>query len=290
MEKNGFSHLLCMDFESWVVSRKINKYNLSNAKLRQLDNDYIVSALQFVLDVLKKYNQKITFFVVFKLEELYPGLLKKIQAEGHEIGWHGYSHSYIDNEKILKNELEASKNLLQKYHVKGFQAPNIVFFKEGYNIVKDWGFLYSSSTYGNSGRIYNFDGIYELPVSVANQSYNPSISDISFPSSISLENLFRFGIPFGSSYFWSILKKEYYAKKLSAYSKKGEVANLFIHNWQLIMPKSKSKKYIPDEQESFLKNPLFLPYKISVNNMFEHLLANFSFQTCMEYLKSRKIV
>lgn len=279
-----------MDFESWVVSRKINKYNLPNAKLRQLDNDYIVSALQFVLDVLRKYNQKITFFVVFKLEELYPGLLKKIQAEGHEIGWHGYSHSYISNEKILKNELEASENLLQKYHVKGFQAPNIVFFKEGYHILKDWGFLYSSSIYGNSRRIYNFDGIYELPVSVANQSYNPSISDISFPSGMSLKNLFRFGIPFGSSYFWSILKKDYYAKKLSEYSKEEKVVNLFIHNWQLIMPQSKFKKYIPDEQESFLKNPFFLPYKISVNNMFEYLLANFSFQTCIEYLKSRKIV
>ncbi len=48
---------------------------------------------EWVLEELKKYNAKATFFCIGKNAELYPQILHKIRAEGHTIGNHSYSHN-----------------------------------------------------------------------------------------------------------------------------------------------------------------------------------------------------
>ncbi|MEG0641599.1 MAG: polysaccharide deacetylase family protein [Clostridium sp.] len=47
-----------------------------------------------VLDVLKKYNTKATFFVLGKMVEKHPDVLKQTFNEGHLIANHSYSHDY----------------------------------------------------------------------------------------------------------------------------------------------------------------------------------------------------
>lgn len=46
-----------------------------------------------VLELLKKYNAKATFFCIGKNIETHPEILKKVIAEGHTVGNHTYSHS-----------------------------------------------------------------------------------------------------------------------------------------------------------------------------------------------------
>lgn len=47
----------------------------------------------WVLDTLRKYNAKATFFCIGKNAEQHPELLARIIAEGHAVGNHTYSHS-----------------------------------------------------------------------------------------------------------------------------------------------------------------------------------------------------
>lgn len=47
-----------------------------------------------VLDILKQYDVKATFFVLGARVDLYPDTLKRIYNEGHYIANHGYSHEY----------------------------------------------------------------------------------------------------------------------------------------------------------------------------------------------------
>ncbi|SDL00798.1 polysaccharide deacetylase family protein [Natronincola ferrireducens] len=47
-----------------------------------------------ILDILKEYNIKATFFVIGNLAEKHPDILLRIQEEGHLIGNHTYSHNY----------------------------------------------------------------------------------------------------------------------------------------------------------------------------------------------------
>ncbi len=49
-----------------------------------------------ILDILKEYGQKATFFVVGQNAKEYPDILKRTAREGHEIGGHTYSHKYIN--------------------------------------------------------------------------------------------------------------------------------------------------------------------------------------------------
>ncbi len=46
----------------------------------------------WVLDQLKQYNAKATFFVLGKNVEMNPDIFERIVAEGHKIGNHTYSH------------------------------------------------------------------------------------------------------------------------------------------------------------------------------------------------------
>ncbi len=50
-----------------------------------------------ILDVLKRYNVKATFFVIGLEAEKYPALLKRVYREGHEIGNHTFTHPDISN-------------------------------------------------------------------------------------------------------------------------------------------------------------------------------------------------
>ena len=45
-----------------------------------------------LLDLLKKYDAKATFFVVGSNAERYPELIRRIHEEGHLIGIHNYVH------------------------------------------------------------------------------------------------------------------------------------------------------------------------------------------------------
>ena len=276
-----------MDFESWLVSVPINERNLSNKELRKLDGSHTWKSLIFVLNRLKKHNQKITFFLVFKLEELFPGIIDRILQDGHEIGWHSYSHPQITSEEVLIKELEKSNKLIKKYHVVGFQAPGIIFFKKGYSLLKKYGFIYSSSIYGNSNRIYQFNGVFEVPVSISHAHYSPKKEEIVFPSAFTINNILKFHIPYGSSYFWSILGKRYYVNKLHNLSLKQEMGNLFIHNWQLMPPTHSSYKKEYSKYLNFFSNPLFLPYNIPVSEMFDHLLSQIRFQRCIDYVREK---
>jgi len=46
----------------------------------------------WVLEQLRKYNAKATFFCIGKNVELYPEVIDMIRAQGHSLGNHSYSH------------------------------------------------------------------------------------------------------------------------------------------------------------------------------------------------------
>lgn len=81
-----------------------------------------------LLDLLAKHHTKATFFVVARLAEEYPHLIKGISDSGHEIGCHGYDHLPLP--QLGKSELTESiykaKRILEDKSgraVRGFRAP-----------------------------------------------------------------------------------------------------------------------------------------------------------------------
>ena len=70
------------------------------------------TATPFVLDELKKYNAKATFFCIGKNVVQYTDIYKRILGEGHKAGNHTFNHLNgwkVSNEKYLDNIFEAAK-------------------------------------------------------------------------------------------------------------------------------------------------------------------------------------
>ncbi len=71
-----------------------------------------INATPFVLDQLKQYNAKATFFCIGKNVVQHPAIYRRILDEGHKAGNHTFSHlnGWKTNDKIyFKNIFEAAK-------------------------------------------------------------------------------------------------------------------------------------------------------------------------------------
>lgn len=62
-----------------------------------------------LLDKLKEYNAKATFFVLGSRVEKYSDTLKRIDAEGHQIGNHSYSHKNLTKLNDAEFDFEINK-------------------------------------------------------------------------------------------------------------------------------------------------------------------------------------
>ena len=56
------------------------------------DDGPIPEATPFILDTLRRYDVKATFFMVGDNVRKYPELFERIKAEGHQVGNHTYNH------------------------------------------------------------------------------------------------------------------------------------------------------------------------------------------------------
>ncbi|MEA4924122.1 MAG: polysaccharide deacetylase family sporulation protein PdaB [Syntrophomonadaceae bacterium] len=75
-----------------------------------------------VIDILKNNGIKATFFLSGPWVKQYPDIPKRIQADGHEIGSHGYRHINLSNlsKTEIKDELMKAHNNIKE--VTGIEA------------------------------------------------------------------------------------------------------------------------------------------------------------------------
>jgi peptidoglycan/xylan/chitin deacetylase (PgdA/CDA1 family) len=69
-------------------------------------------ATPFVLDMLKKYDARATFFCIGKNVEAYPQLYRRTLLEGHRAGNHTYDHLNgwkVDDKRYLENIRDAAR-------------------------------------------------------------------------------------------------------------------------------------------------------------------------------------
>ncbi len=110
-----------------------------------------------ILDILKKYNVKATFFVLGKNVERYPDTARRIVKEGHVIGNHTYDHPYllVQSKSHIKYEIEkAEQAIFKATHTRPylFRPPYGVTNNWIYHTVKGYGYVTVKwSVTGNNG-------------------------------------------------------------------------------------------------------------------------------------------
>ncbi len=139
-----------------------------------------------ILDFLDERNIKATVFVLGKLAEDEPNLIKEISSRGHEIGFHTYSHVHITKEDPESFRLQTKKSKayiedLIGQPIYGFRAPAFSLTSKSLwvlDILKELDFIYSSSVLPANNPINGFpeapkkpflwsNGLLEIPAPVA---------------------------------------------------------------------------------------------------------------------------
>ena len=243
---------------------------------KALDGGYVASSVNDILNILREFNARVTFFILGELYEWYPETIERIEEEGHEIAYHTHKHEIIMDEQVFLDSLKASQSFVSKFAPKGFRAPDIFLPKNCLSILKKQSFLYDSSIYTCLPPKV-FDNVFEVPVS----SY-PLIKrkcTYSFPSHLSLKTCLT-EIPFGSGYYTALFGRKtlYFIKK---FNKLGRQAVLFIHSWQIIKPRERA---FPN-MSYLAKNPWYLPYLFELKNTFIHFIKNLKVQPILEGLE-----
>ncbi len=99
-----------------------------------------------ILDVLKQYNVKATFFVLGSMVDKNPDVLKRAYDEGHLIANHSYSHRYADLYATADSFMEEIKHTHQRI--------TEVTGEEPFKLIRFPGGSHAESTYGAQKQQY----------------------------------------------------------------------------------------------------------------------------------------
>ncbi len=135
--------VLSMDVEDWFHLDYFNEEECDQSQTT-------IDGLDIYMEILEKYNIKTTFFVVGSLVEKLAPVLKTIQAKGHEICLHSYTHkrpmnlSIEEFEKDTERGIEAFQEHLG-FKPEGYRAPCFSLDRERLDILEEFGLAYDAS-------------------------------------------------------------------------------------------------------------------------------------------------
>jgi peptidoglycan-N-acetylglucosamine deacetylase len=126
-----------------------------------------------ILELLRDYRLKATFFVPGWTAEKYVDRIQAVLRDGHEVGHHGYLHEWIDPEfpeqerEALEKGLTALKTALGVRPV-GYRSPAGETSQNLVALLAEYGFLYDSSLQDDINpyqlkTVGGFPGPIELP-------------------------------------------------------------------------------------------------------------------------------
>lgn len=276
-------NILSIDVESWVHfyldALKI-KDEVSSSERKTMDGGHLPFAIHQLLDLLARYRQRATFFIVAEIYDWYPEVIRAIENQGHEIGYHTHNHELLRTSEVLAAQLEKSERFLNDFYPIGFRAPLIYMPEGGMAELKQRNFRYSSSTY-DAHHISSVDGIDEIPVT--SLMFRQGGFSNRLPKNLTLR-LLSSTIPFGSGLFIA-LTGGLISNIIKYVNQKGVPAIIFLHPWQLYRNDAMNRqmKNFSFVAKLIRKNPFCLPYLKCVLPQLERLLQQYEFTSFKNY-------
>lgn len=180
-----------------------------------------------ILEICREFGTRATFFVLGKAAEKYPELVKAIQADGHEVACHGYSHQMVSKMDLegFRQDLGRSVRILKSITDKdilGFRAPSWSFDKStswAYPILTEQGFKYSSSVFPIKTFLYGFPDSPRFPYRVGDILEIP----------MSTLRLAGRNFPFSGGAFFRFLPLSIIEKGIKSINKKGQPVLIYLH-------------------------------------------------------------
>jgi polysaccharide deacetylase family protein (PEP-CTERM system associated) len=155
-------HLFTVDVEDWPQSTLDHSLPIG---------DRVVTNTHGVLELLAEAGSAATFFVLGKVAEAYPTLIREIAGAGHEVATHGYSHRAVERmpPALFRDELHRSVDLLRQLTglpVLGHRAADFSISARSLHLlelVAEEGLLYDSSVFPVWTPRYGIPGAWRHP-------------------------------------------------------------------------------------------------------------------------------
>lgn len=192
----------------------------------------VVPATKVLLDILRPYDIKATFFVLGYVADRQPALIETIQSEGHEIAVHGYWHSYVSKltpvefSKELERSLEAIMAVTGEKPV-GHRAPYFSVNEStpwAFDVLREYDFKYDSSVFPIRNGYYGFPGAPRFPYSIGEEL-------MEFP--LSTVKVGGINWPIAGGFYTRLLPYSILRWAIRGLNQQGKPAILYIHPWEL---------------------------------------------------------
>jgi polysaccharide deacetylase family protein (PEP-CTERM system associated) len=165
-------NLLSFDLEDWFHILDINGPKESDWAALPSN---IESNSENILELLSKNKVFATFFVLGWVARRYSAIVKKIDACGHEIACHGFSHDLICDltPKQFRDDLRKAKHVLEDIvgkPVNGYRGPGFSITRQNlwaFDVIAEEGFTYDATVYPGSHAHGGISGLPTTPFRLA---------------------------------------------------------------------------------------------------------------------------
>lgn len=195
----------------------------------------LAASLERTLQLLDDRGLKATFFVLGYNAERYPHLVRAIQAAGHELGTHGYSHTLVYNQTPgqFREELKRSICVIEDACGERVAGHRGAFFsitprsKWALDVLIELGLQYDSSIFPVRRRRYGWpNGPHRFC-----RILRPGGSLLEFPLPTWNFGLLR--LPVGGGAYQRILPEAYIFAGLRRLNRAGQPFIAYLHPWEL---------------------------------------------------------
>ena len=250
-----------------------------------------------MLDLLNETGKKATFFILGMLAGHRPDLVRKIAAEGHEIGLHGQYHFNMRtlSPEQAYNDINDSKKLVTDIigaPVYGYRAPYFSIDETNLYILEilaDLGLMYDSSIFPIKLKRYgiaNFnqeDALYILP---------NGKEIVELPLTVAPFN--GKNIPITGGGYMRALPKFFLNRTFRKLNNNRQNVMLYMHPYEFDNRRIDCSTNYPDKKnysgaKTFLINLRWNLFRSTITNKIKSLLKQYEFTTCLkkaEYVKS----
>ena len=269
---------MTIDVEDWyhsVTSIPFNEWHKYEDRVEQCTNK--------ILNILKTFQTKATFFCLGYIAEKYPKLIEAIKQDGHEIGTHGFAHQLVydltPNE--FRKDLKKSVKVLEQVtgeNILGYRAPYWTITKDSYwalDIIADEGLKYDASIYPIKTYMYGIPGSPIYPYEI-DLEHNKKLLEI--PPTV--VKYFGRRVPVAGGFYLRALPYKFVKFALRKVNSFDKPAVVYLHPPEIDPDKPKLK--LPPREK-------FLHYYnlATIESKLIHLLKDFKFSSIKNIFLSK---
>jgi len=278
------NNVLSVDVEDYfhvaALSESIKMEDWSSIAPRVVENT------RRLLDLFDRHGVKATHFVLGWVAERFPELVREIDARGHEIASHGYSHQLVYNQSpdVFRQETVKSKSILEDAlgkPVTGYRAASYSITKNSLwalDILCELGFMYDSSIFPIRHDRYGIHDAELLP----HKLKTPNGGEIvEFP--LTTSSLFGIKMPAAGGGYFRLYPYAFSKFLLRRVEKANKPIVFYLHPWEI------------DHEQPRVKVSVLSTFR-HYNNLgkceqrLDKLLSQFSFGTMKESLEKQNLL